>query len=79
MAVGGRINQEGAVKAQIVFFDVATKQQVTRIIDLPGQVAAMAFTPDGQRLACLTSLEDGRVLEFRMLDGRPIERESMKR
>jgi serine/threonine protein kinase/WD40 repeat protein len=69
MAVGGTLNQEGVAKAQIVFFDVASKRQVTRIIDFPGQVAALGFTPDGQGLSCLTELDNGRALEHRMLDG----------
>jgi serine/threonine protein kinase/WD40 repeat protein len=70
-AMGGGLNQLGVVTAQIAIFNVATQQQATRIIDFPGYVEALTFTPDSQRLACLTVLDNQRVLVFRVLDGRP--------
>jgi WD40 repeat protein len=39
--------------------------------ELPGSVRAMAFTPDSRYLGWLISVDEGRAVEFHLLDGSP--------
>jgi serine/threonine protein kinase/WD40 repeat protein len=55
---------------RVIVWDRASTRKLTHI-DLPGPIRDMAFTPDSQRLGLLTSVDDGKAVEFHLLDGAP--------
>lgn len=69
VADGTALNQ-GKTSNVVVVWDAASGNKLTHI-DLPGQVRDLAFSRDSHRLGCLISLDEGRSIEFHLLDGTP--------
>jgi serine/threonine protein kinase/WD40 repeat protein len=55
---------------RLVIWDRESRLQLAQI-ELPGPVRDLAFTPDSQRLGCLFTVDQGRAVEFHLLDGSP--------
>ncbi|MBR0668590.1 hypothetical protein GXW71_29835 [Roseomonas hellenica] len=67
-AVGGWLGQRA--RDGVLLFDLQTRQPVRRLDGMPDAVNALAFSPDGQRLA--VGLGTGGMRLFRVRDGQPI-------
>jgi WD40 repeat protein len=62
--------QGKAPAGRLVIWDRESRLQLA-LIELPGPVRDLAFTPDSQRLGCLFDVDEGRAVEFHLLDGSP--------
>lgn len=67
-AVGGWIGREG--RDGILLFDLQTRQVVRRLSGVPDVTSALAFSPDGQRLAA--GFRSGGIRLYRVTDGQQI-------